>query len=82
MEIGEGTIICAGSIITTNVIIGDHVIVNLDCTIGHDDIIRDFATLYPSVNVSGNVIIEPCVEIGTGTQRDKIRSFKSLNQEL
>lgn len=68
VEIGEGTIICAGSIITTNVIIGDHVIVNLDCTIGHDDIIHDFATLYPSVNVSGNVTIEPCVEIGTGTQ--------------
>lgn len=66
--IGEGTIICAGTIITVNVDIGNHVIVNLDCTIGHDAVIKDYCTILPSVNVSGNTVIDRLSEIGTGTQ--------------
>lgn len=68
VKIGEGAIVCAGTIITVNANIGDHVIVNLDCTIGHDAVIDDFVTIYPSVNVSGNVLIGECSELGTGTQ--------------
>lgn len=68
VKIGEGAIVCAGTIITVDVNIGDHVIVNLDCTIGHDAVIDDFVTIYPSVNVSGNVFIGKCSELGTGTQ--------------
>ena len=68
IDIGKGNIICAGTIITVNVKIKDFTIINLDCTIGHDDIINDFVTIYPSVNVSGNVEIGECTEIGTGTQ--------------
>ena len=66
--IGEGSIICAGTIVTVDIEIGSHVIVNLDCTIGHDAKIRDFVTIYPSVNVSGFVTIEEQTELGTGTQ--------------
>jgi sugar O-acyltransferase (sialic acid O-acetyltransferase NeuD family) len=68
VTIGEGSIICAGTIITVDVTIGSHVIINLDCTLGHDDIIQDFVTIYPSVNVSGNVIVGECAELGTGMQ--------------
>lgn len=68
VSIGEGTIICAGTIITVDDKIGNHVIINLDCTIGHDDVIDDFVTLYPSVNVSGNCKLGMCVEMGTGSQ--------------
>lgn len=68
VEIGEGSIICAGTIITVDIKIGNHVIINLDCTIGHDDVIEDFVTIYPSVNVSGNVLIGECSELGTGMQ--------------
>jgi len=68
VNIGEGTIICAHTIITVNIEIGSHVIVNLDCTIGHDAILHDFVTLYPSVNVSGITDIGHAVELGTGTQ--------------
>ena len=68
VEIGEGSIICAGTIATVNISIGNHVIINLDCTIGHDAILKDFVTIYPSVNVSGNVLVGECVELGTGTQ--------------
>lgn len=66
VQIGIGTIICAGSIFTTDIKIGQHVIVNLDCTIGHDAIIDDYCTLSPSVNISGNVTIGKATFIGTG----------------
>lgn len=65
--LGEGNIICAGNILTVNITLGDFVIVNLDCTVGHDADIKSFVTLYPSVNVSGCVSIGQVTEIGTGT---------------
>lgn len=68
VTIGEGTIICAHTIITVNIEIGSHVIINLDCTVGHDAVLRDFVTLYPSVNVSGITNIGHAVELGTGMQ--------------
>lgn len=47
--------------------IEQHDIINLDCIIGHDVVLADFVTLYPSVNVSGKVKISECTEIGTGS---------------
>lgn len=67
VNIGIGSIICAGSIITTNVKIGEHVIINLDTTIGHDATINDYSTILPSVNISGNVMIGKKVSVGTGS---------------
>lgn len=68
VAIGEGTIICAHTIITVNIEIGSHVIINLDCMIGHDAVLQNFVTLYPSVNVSGFTKIGHAVELGTGMQ--------------
>jgi sugar O-acyltransferase (sialic acid O-acetyltransferase NeuD family) len=68
ISIGMGCILCAGTIITVGISLGSHTIVNLDCTIGHDAVLNDFVTLYPSVNISGNTILEECVEMGTGAQ--------------
>lgn len=67
-EIGEGTIICAGNMITVDIKIGKHNIINLGCTIGHDAVLEDYVTLYPSVNVSGMVHVGHTSELGTGTQ--------------
>lgn len=66
VSIGAGSIICAGTILTVDIVIGNHVIINLDCTVGHDAVIEDYVTLYPSVNVSGMTIIRHTTEIGTG----------------
>lgn len=65
--VGEGSILCAGSLITTDIRIGSHVHVNIGATIGHDAILDDFVTLNPSVNVSGNVRLEEGVEVGTSS---------------
>jgi len=65
VQIGEGSIVCAGSMITTNCKIGKHTHLNLHTTIGHDCIIGDYFTTAPGVHVSGNCKIEDCVYIGT-----------------
>ncbi len=67
VEIGEGTFIAAGNILTTFIEIGSHVIINLSCTIGHDSIIEDFCTLAPGVHLSGNVHIKKGSDIGAGS---------------
>ena len=68
VDMGIGNIICAGTIATVNITINNFNLINLDCTIGHDDVLADFITVYPSVNISGNTTINEVVEIGTGTQ--------------
>jgi sugar O-acyltransferase (sialic acid O-acetyltransferase NeuD family) len=67
VQVGLGTVICAGCQITTDIEIGEHVHVNLGCTIGHDSRLDSFVTLNPGVNVSGNVILSEGVEVGTGS---------------
>ena len=68
IKIGEGTIICALTIITINVEIGNHVILNLSCTVGHDTVIGSYSSFMPSVNVSGEVSIGENVYCGTGVK--------------
>lgn len=68
VKMGRGCIVCTNSILTVDISLGDFVTINLDCTIGHDAVLENYITLYPSVNVSGNVHIKTETEIGTGTQ--------------
>ncbi len=66
--IGEGSIICAGCIITIDIQIGQHVILNLGCTLGHDVIIGDYCSFMPAVNISGEVLLGESVYVGTGAK--------------
>lgn len=66
VEIGEGAVICAGNILTVNIVLQRHVQINLDCTIGHDVVMGDFTTLAPGVHVSGWVHCGQRVYMGTG----------------
>ena len=66
--IGDGTIICAGNIITEDIVIGDHVILNLMCTVGHDTTIKNLCSFMPSVNISGEVLVNQSVFMGTGSK--------------
>ncbi|MDD2947521.1 MAG: acetyltransferase [Rugosibacter sp.] len=67
VNIGAGTVICAGALITTDIAIGNHVHINIGCTVGHDAVLHDFVTMNPSVNISGNVTVGTGSEIGTGS---------------
>lgn len=68
VEIGKGGIFCSGVMITTNVQIKDFVILNLQCTVGHDTVINDYAAFMPTVNISGEVMIGEGVYVGTGAK--------------
>jgi sugar O-acyltransferase (sialic acid O-acetyltransferase NeuD family) len=73
IEIGDGSIICSNSILTTNIKIGKHCHLNLQTTIGHDVIIGDFFTTAPGAKISGDCNIGDCVYIGTNSSiREKI----------
>lgn len=67
VEIGAGSIICAGTILTTNIKIGNHVHLNLLTTIGHDCVIGDYFTTAPGVKISGNCNIKNNVYFGTNS---------------
>jgi sugar O-acyltransferase (sialic acid O-acetyltransferase NeuD family) len=64
-EIGEGTVVCVGSHIAPNVVLGRHVQVNRSCDVSHDVVVGDYATLGPGVKVSGRVRIGARAYIGT-----------------
>lgn len=78
VSIGEGTVICAGARISSNLRLGRHVNVNPNCAIGHDSTLADFVTVYPLCSVSGYVtlgetatigatsVINPSVTVGAG----------------
>lgn len=71
--VGDGSIICPGSILTTNITIGKHVIINLNCTIHHDVKIGNFSTISPGVNLCGNVKVGELCFIGANSViREKI----------
>ena len=67
MEIGEGCIVYEGVIITTNVSIGNHVIISPKCGVGHDTIIKNYVSLLWNVNISGNDRIGEGVMFGSGS---------------
>ena len=67
IEIGYGVIIQKGSVITCDIKIGNFVLVNLNCTIGHDTEVRDYCALMPGVHISGECIIEEASYFGTNS---------------
>ena len=74
VEIGEGSVICAGSILTTNIKIGKHSQLDRNTNIGHDCIIGDFFRTSPGSIISGNCNIGKHVYFGTNSSvREKIK---------
>ncbi len=63
---GEGIIVCAGCVITNNIVIKDHVHLNLNSTVGHDAVLEDYITTAPGVHINGNNVIEEGAYLGTG----------------
>ena len=64
VEIGAGSVLCAGARLTTNITLGRHVHVNLNATIGHDAVLGDFVSLNPLASVSGDCVLESGVLVG------------------
>lgn len=67
VQIGKGCVIGFGSVLTVDITIGDFVLISNSCNVAHDAVLRDYATLYPAVHISGNVTIGEGCEIGVGS---------------
>ena len=68
VTIGQGSVICANNILTCDILIEGFVTLNLACTVVHDTTIKSYCSIMPSVNVSGEVLLEECVYVGTGAK--------------
>lgn len=66
ISLGAGTVVTDGCILTTRVHLGQGVLVNLACTLGHDVTMDSFSALMPGVHVSGKVSMAAEVMVGTG----------------
>lgn len=64
VELGPGSILCAGVRLTTHIRIGRHVHLNLNATVGHDTTIGDYVSVNPLSSISGDCVIEDEVLIG------------------
>jgi len=71
--IEEGCFIGAYSILTTNIRLGKHCILNRGCQIGHDTTVGDYLSMMPNSIISGNCKLGDQVYMGTNsTIREKI----------
>jgi len=71
--IGKGSIIGYGSVLSTNINIGEFSHVNVNTTIGHDTTINDYLTTGAGVHISGDMNIGKHVFLATGcVLRNKI----------
>ena len=68
VKIGKGCILCAYTVVTCDVEIGNYVILNLSCTVGHDTVIKNYSAFMPTCNISGECVIEEGVYCGTGVK--------------
>lgn len=66
VQIGEGTVVMAGTQFTTDAKIGSHVVIYLNCSITHDVSIGSFCTIPPGCHLSGACCLETGVELGAG----------------
>jgi sugar O-acyltransferase (sialic acid O-acetyltransferase NeuD family) len=78
VEINEGSFIGAYSVLTTNIKIGKHAILNRGNHIGHDCLIGDYFSAMPGAVVSGNVRIYDCVYLGNNSSIREKLSIHSL----
>lgn len=66
VEIGEGSLLCPFTCLTSNIKIGKFFHANIYSYVAHDCVIGDYVTFAPGVKCNGNIHIEDHAYIGTG----------------
>lgn len=60
----DGAIVAAGARVSTNVVVGRHVHIDQNATVGHDAMLGEFSRLNPQACVSGGVRVDERATIG------------------
>ena len=73
IQVGVGSFIGTNSILTTNIKLGNHALLNRGNHIGHDSVAGNFFSMMPNAVVGGNVTIGDNVYLGSCSNiREKI----------
>jgi sugar O-acyltransferase (sialic acid O-acetyltransferase NeuD family) len=63
-EIGTGTVLLAGVVLTAGVRVGSHVVAMPNAVLTHDDVVGDYATICAGVALGGEVVIGEAAYLG------------------
>ena len=65
VRIGKGTYVGAGSIVSPQAQLGDHVMINHCCSIGHDSRLESYSQVCPGGRISGHCVLGTGAMIGS-----------------
>jgi sugar O-acyltransferase (sialic acid O-acetyltransferase NeuD family) len=80
-KIGTGSMIAAGAVLTCNVSLGEHTIVNVRASLSHEVLVENFVTIAPNVTLCGAVSVAEGSDIGAGAtviQQRKIGAWSII----
>jgi sugar O-acyltransferase (sialic acid O-acetyltransferase NeuD family) len=63
---GAGVTVAPHVAVSVGVHIGDHVLLNIGCSVSHGSVLGDFVTVSPGVRIAGNCVIGDGVFLGIG----------------
>jgi sugar O-acyltransferase (sialic acid O-acetyltransferase NeuD family) len=64
-RIGDGCILCPGTVLTTNVTLGEFVILNVQATVGHDAVVGRASTISAHCDITGRARLGEGVFMGS-----------------
>jgi len=65
VKLGKGVVICPGAVLSTDIVLGDFAMVNLNSTVGHDAELGAWSTLSAHCDLTGHVKVADRVFLGS-----------------